>query len=233
MARWVRTAAAIGPVLLMLASLGLVGWETRQSQAHGFDDIDYVHLRADIIRPGGDVSQPLSLQSGSLSQVAFLYSYTGSGQAMVHVTVQAAGLELVDQRLFLARTPSTRDIGAWWEGAYWQSFAQLASVAVQGGAEHQVVVRIQVPIDGQPVTLYWSPPADHGLPSAGDSSKRWAVRAEYGPVKPVLLKVPVFVERISRYGAPWLPGAALWLLAIVMLAITAYLAVQLAMEDAS
>ena len=206
-----RSLVGVAGAVLVLAGFATVAWLHAEPAARGFDEIWYEQLHGQVIRPGEAVTQPVRVQAPGLTRVAFLYSYTGTGEAPVDVTVRSAGAVLGHSRLGLRPTLTVGDREAWWSYQTtgdaapntWQTLARFQEVPVRGPAAGTATVTLAVPKAGRPLLLYWNP---------SGASRRYAIRTEYGPVRPALLAAPTFVRRMAGYGSPWLPAPALWLL---------------------
>jgi hypothetical protein len=216
--------AAVAMVAVVVAALVVIGLTHTRAERLGVDEITYIDLRAAQLGPGASITQPTPVQADGLSRVGLLYSSPGPGTSPLRVTVRSGGAVIADRTLRLDHTLSGTRRQAWWEQSLTNSIIQMAEVPIEGRAAGSVTVTATVPAGGRPVALYWSPPHQGAPASAGDSSRRYAVRTEYGPVRPALAQAPLVVERMARYGPPWLPAPALWTLA----ALTALLLAALA-----
>lgn len=192
-----------------------------EPQLQGSDEVNYVNLRPITLQPGQYVRQPVDVQATNLSRISFLYSFQGQGLELVHVMIQSAGQIVTDRDVTVAQSLSDQSPATWWIGSQWDSEARFQPVPVGGPVEGQVVLTITVPASSQPLGLWWSPPGKEqphlllGPPDQDTPGKRIAIRTEYGPVRPTITKLPTFIDRVSRYGAPWLPATCLWTLMVL------------------
>jgi hypothetical protein len=210
-----RFVAFIG-LVLVLAGFAAVAAVHPEPAALGFDEISYAQLHSQVIQAGQAISQHVRVEAPGLSKIAFLYSYTGEGPAPVDVTVRSGGTLLGHDQPKLRPTLALEDREAWWSYQTtgdaapdtWQTLARFQEVPIRGPSAGTVTVTIAVPVTGRPVLLYWSP---------ADTSRRYAIRTEYGPAQPALLKAPTYVSRVARFGSPWLPAPAACLLAATLI----------------
>lgn len=211
-----RGLAVLG-VMVALAGAAAMGVGHVQADRRGVDEITYIDLRPADIPPGGAVTQAFQVQDVGLSRIGLLYSYWGVGTAPVRVTLRSSGRTLAQADLALPSTATSAARITWWAQGAANSYARIWEVPVQGRAQGTVTVTVSVPAGGHPIVLYWSPPPPNTIPSVGDPQRRYAMRTEYGAVRPALLQAPTMVARMAAVGAPWLPAPALWALAAVLL----------------
>jgi hypothetical protein len=211
-------------------ALTIAGWAAAaifgtDSQSRGFDEIAYTRLREQVVQPGQTISQPVDLQSPSLTRIGFLYSNRGPWPAPLVVRVWAGNKLLAVRQLSLAPTLNLADREAWWTYQAigdaapnaWQTLARFQEVPLPAWSGAKIVITLATPRQGQPVVLYWSPASFSGPSSFADPQRRYAIRTEYGPVEPSLAKLPLYVHRMAAYGSPWLPEPMLWILACLFL----------------
>jgi hypothetical protein len=103
---------------------------------------------------------------------------------------------------------------AWWEANRYESLAALAEVPLESSASGRIIVFISVPAGDPAVTLYWSQPPLGALPSIGNLHREYALRTEYGPIRPALTMGPTFAGRVAASDGGWIPAGGLMALAL-------------------
>jgi hypothetical protein len=220
--------------LISLAGMGLVltGFLTAaelpsETVARGFNEIAYTQLHTQLLLPGQSASQAVEVQGPRLSQLAFLYSSPSPDPIPVDLSVRAEGQIIARRRLQLGPTLSVRDREAWWSFQAtgdaapntWQALARFREVPLPGSPRGTIFVTIAVPLGGKPLIVYWNPAGGGEVPSPEPGGRRYAIRTEYGPSAPALLKGPTFLQRMAHWGSSWLPPPALVALIITTLAL--------------